>query len=1335
MTTLPKISPNRRRSIAVLNQGSTAHSAPQRRRRAYSIAPGENISPATRARRLRVPRKSILKQSVAPSETPDDTLSTAGETTESRRVSFAAHAHVLVFEKEKKLSAGKDNTRRRSRGGETEDQQARFADDNGGDQGNDENIDPQTGTQRRKSMRRRSSTAFSEFGERSMDMDDEDEEGPPATNFLDEYLGEEQDWGDEEEDFEDDEDDDEMGMDITEAIDPRIIRKRSLSLGGAQQIGRRRSSALPTMTSSLRNSENQPPVIEESDGEHGEDDDTGRYNHNRDDYTTSSSGNTTSFLSSEGSSTENTGRMEFTIPINKPLRPASQDDLWLQLRAVTHAGATDDPDQSQEMEEEPYEEGAVIPLEEFEQEETGEPMELTTALDRLTKARESMGLNSFAAAEDEQDYDDMEEDSYTSSNGSFGMDRDGNETINVTALMRHSLGGQSSLMDETDVFRGITRAAERNDESIRIAVNGHQVEPQPEPQSQSQPDQQQANTQTTNPPSVFRLPRVFSAPSSQEPSPSSAPSNPPQPQASTSSIPSRPFTFSQPVPQSPARPSSVTRPTQSSLAKQATPSQIPKPVFRGSAAFAPPTTPKSPKKRAAVEGETAHEPEDRPSPAKKQAVQRLQPNQNRVSFHQPDPNTSPESPEPPALTHANGLRRASILRRPSGYFAQRKSLAPGKTVTGLNVQNKSGRASLGAAPSQDSAPVSLYPDVSRIMEEDPPTPQRTASPRVASPAIAPATNGVTHSDQETAAMTSPTVATVAKTSPTSTQALARSVFEAPRTTSVFRTSLYPQIPDDLRTQDMDLTTRTDLVEPDEDSTEPINPEQWRNDVQSDVDDDGPPISIEQFFDMTKIRFMDEIAAPRRSSIHPNRLGQQRSRRRSLNSSTNGADEAEDVPLAEFVTTLSVELPQLELYSTIAGELRTWIEESKKMCKEADEEAIKMTPGLFREFADVDEGEREFLIHQLKLIKAYCHGMARSQWYDWRKTWTEQLQAAADEAFSSLESDALFLENIRKETSAMLPALRDEYAQVMAELEKEQTDIAEIEEQDQDTLNELKATIADQDLVIEGYSTDISEAKAKLERLEEKLAEIEAQKQDALDAISQAQQIVHIQKESTSTEVFRLKDELEALEILHQWRMTKISPSLVEFIYAGRFAVSIPCIKFMPLPSRITIQRTKASKFERDSFPQYTEMMTKGALKLISKMSSPTLRQTVQQLSDFWSSGAQLRRQLDLLNIQYPLSLELVPSSGNVDPSVVATATIMLESVKAKAFISFPLDLDICSKWPKSTSLLKTDVKIAYGKADPETVRESVQTRLEKATPSDNYCCLLDACLAAKAQYD
>lgn len=35
----------------------------------------------------------------------------------------------------------------------------------------------------------------------------------------------------------------------------------------------------------------------------------------------------------------------------------------------------------------------------------------------------------------------------------------------------------------------------------------------------------------------------------------------------------------------------------------------------------------------------------------------------------------------------------------------------------------------------------------------------------------------------------------------------------------------------------------------------------------------------------------------------------------------------------------------------------------------------------------------------------------------------------------------------------------------------------------------------------------------------------------------------------------------------------------------------------------------------------------------------------------------------------------------------------------------------------------------------EMVCKFVQNRLDEATPWQNYCCLLDACLVAKEQYD
>jgi hypothetical protein len=61
-------------------------------------------------------------------------------------------------------------------------------------------------------------------------------------------------------------------------------------------------------------------------------------------------------------------------------------------------------------------------------------------------------------------------------------------------------------------------------------------------------------------------------------------------------------------------------------------------------------------------------------------------------------------------------------------------------------------------------------------------------------------------------------------------------------------------------------------------------------------------------------------------------------------------------------------------------------------------------------------------------------------------------------------DAKTLENIINGAQNMLPSLREEYAQIMAELEKEEADIAEIENSDKNFLSDLKVSIAEQECV-------------------------------------------------------------------------------------------------------------------------------------------------------------------------------------------------------------------------------------------------------------------------------
>jgi hypothetical protein len=96
--------------------------------------------------------------------------------------------------------------------------------------------------------------------------------------------------------------------------------------------------------------------------------------------------------------------------------------------------------------------------------------------------------------------------------------------------------------------------------------------------------------------------------------------------------------------------------------------------------------------------------------------------------------------------------------------------------------------------------------------------------------------------------------------------------------------------------------------------------------------------------MTGIRFLDELSAPRRSTILPSQL-QSAQRRASLQSETT---------LADYAIAMAVDAPQLELYSHVAADLQRWIEHSKEIYRQAEGEATKVTPMLFREYSIADE---------------------------------------------------------------------------------------------------------------------------------------------------------------------------------------------------------------------------------------------------------------------------------------------------------------------------------------------------------------------------------------------
>ncbi|KAI0706070.1 Spc7 kinetochore protein-domain-containing protein [Cytidiella melzeri] len=1415
-----RISPNRRRSIAVLGHGPSTSRATQQRRRAYSIAPGEKLSPAARARTL-APRKSILKGSVnarpsqefaSASPSIDDigsnNVTITMDLTEvvkssmprkslGRRVSFASHAHVRLFEKRDPNTSGDE---RRIGGEDSIDSE----DDDSHAELNFQDDDSK-GVERIPS-RRRSSTGFNELGEESMDMDMDDTAPIPqdflnlnGPNLRDEQFDDES-YGDD--------------MDMTEGIPGSIHHTSTLLPGNISLPVQRKPGVTTILTSSQLHSENQVsrrpeaaisqagdsqptralyPSLEDAPDPsppqaqmlHQAPDISAAADNSALDLSIGSADPT---ISSAGDDT--TQPMEFTIPVVRPPPPPSQ--MWLDLRAMTHAGA-EEPYVPPEMEAIDDPEANVIvpssghPIERSNQSEAGhdDSMDLTVALSRLAKARPSLGLPplpddlSSPIEDDEVDVDGGHDETFSSHEDSFeeDMSLDGNQTVNLTKL-RRSLGGlsvtENTTMDLTNVYgqREQHTAADVipekagaslvNEEAANVNFPDIQqpveqpieadevrqplpppkkpiftfkkpaslassstlpsLQPGLQPQRQSQPPKEvESYLQPTKNLPIFTLAPISQSASLTKHAPlSPQPPRSPMKPSINATVPT-PFTFT--VPRLRGSPVKT-----ASAPKAASPTKLP--IFRGTAAFAPSSATKSPMKRPAPRDEGDR---DSPSPAKKQAVGRLALRSN--------PQTAARSDDAPHN------RRLSAVRRPSGYFAQRKSLGgatthPIATEANLsqsvstpsvssgspttNMENRAEADSPAEAPQQTDS--QMTPRVGSILtaaaQSTSPSPEipesrveRAPSPTQSLITNAPSLHG---SNRRISSVARPLLALQqtgatdkSRIPPTSNRAPVEPEPEHTTTTQVSGHSPYSEEPaSDEIGVGMDMT------------------DQWREGIAVGDEEDEPTISIEQFFEMTNIRFMDEITAPRRSMIHAGHLGM-RNRRRSLTSSHS--EETEQIPLAEFMTAMAVDVPQLELYHDLASQLTAWVEESKKICRQAEDDAVKLTPALFREFAEADELEKQDLLHQLKLIKANNIDSAKSQWYDWKSTWVAQLQESAEAAFAELESDAKTLESITSQAQGILPSLREEYAHIVAELDKEEADIAEIENSDKNFLSDLKASIADQDLEVQAQRANVSEAQAKLNRLQEREAEIQIQKEDLESAISHSQELIQRQTESTSSEVFRLKDELEALEDLHLWRATKLDANLKEFVYASRIHVSIPCVAHQPDVSRLRVQRTKASREERDEFPELSGLMLTSAQHIAAaSRKTADLRTIIQRLSDFWTSCAEIRLQLTFLAVQYPLELKLHPNENSL-PTFEVSAKVLFPSVKSKANIKFIFDPDTYTRWPLSIGLLQCDATVAYGRADRQQILAAIQSRLSQATSSESHGCLLDACIEATEQ--
>ena len=91
--------------------------------------------------------------------------------------------------------------------------------------------------------------------------------------------------------------------------------------------------------------------------------------------------------------------------------------------------------------------------------------------------------------------------------------------------------------------------------------------------------------------------------------------------------------------------------------------------------------------------------------------------------------------------------------------------------------------------------------------------------------------------------------------------------------------------------------------------------------------------------------------------------------------------------------------------------------------------------------------------------------------------------------------------------------------------------------------------------------------------------------------------------------------MDALQILHSWRVTRVSAHFLEMVYDNQLKVSVPCLKYRPDVSGIRISHVEehSRKKVTDSFPIFSAFAVDKAQRLASAIPSESAK-SVRYLS-------------------------------------------------------------------------------------------------------------------------
>ncbi|KAG6095940.1 hypothetical protein E4U30_001939 [Claviceps sp. LM220 group G6] len=451
-------------------------------------------------------------------------------------------------------------------------------------------------------------------------------------------------------------------------------------------------------------------------------------------------------------------------------------------------------------------------------------------------------------------------------------------------------------------------------------------------------------------------------------------------------------------------------------------------------------------------------------------------------------------------------------------------------------------------------------------------------------------------------------------------------------------------------------------------------------MDKDVDDGR--IHLQDFLNMTSIRFMELTTTKRRHTMAPNSL---------QDGSTVEGEDA--MTLERCVVAGACTVPMLELYQHSCRELKNYIAEGRRIVKEIEAETLEDNPPLFREYMSATADVKALMDNQFKNVKTHARLLSKAMWYEWRSKLQEGLREGLVKIAEGMDADERILKEQEDLLTAVLPDALKQYEELEEEsgnLEEAAKELADCDpaelEAARDELISLDEDMAEKKRLIAELRRELESSVAVVEKLT-------TQKQALVQGIQEADKVRQACRGWTCSEVASLKARVDAIEKQYGWAVTGLTGTILSMSYKREIEIVFDVASFQPHQqnSRIDLwyigdrnDATRAKTAEKEFFLQcirdHVRALPQNRTKILH------LLNTVRTA---WDKARFVSSQISIINVTFPTNV--VKTS---DSSVAVRSSLLLSALKTRVETTFHLR---GQSMPQGVDIeISTQVHVVYG---------------------------------------